>query len=201
MADETPQPGNEDPATSEAQVEPEETAESLPKKGFLQYINPISLISSLYAKSKLLAFVVIGVFLLIIAVIVVYFLFLRTPNTENTQPEEVIQYSTNYYPLPDVKLRMKRENNSPGYLLIGLTLKLPANAKIDNYRKMEPEILDSLHTYLSSISLDDFSNSKVISFSTTVGLERIRYNITKRLNTILSPLVVESVLFRKLITQ
>jgi flagellar basal body-associated protein FliL len=171
------------------------------KKGFLQYINPLFIVPYAYTHHKILTLISGATFLLLIMASTIYFIYLSPSTTIEKENTEVIQYNTNYYPLPELKLRIQREDDNFGYLVIGLTLKLPGNTKIEDYRKLEPEILDVLHTYLSSISVESFASSTTTSFTSPVGLERIRQNITRRLNTILSPLMIESVLFRKLITQ
>jgi flagellar FliL protein len=112
-----------------------------------------------------------------------------------------LQYTASYYPLPELKLSIKRSDDNLGYLIIGLTLKISSDVKPEDLRKKEPEILDTLHAYFASITLDSLAASSATSLVSPVGLERLRQNLIKRLNTILSPIKIESILFRKLITQ
>jgi|GEM_PF-1881993 len=182
----------EESSINEAQVE---------QIGWLKYINPLPFLLNVYTQYKWLTLIGGGALILLISAVLTYFIYASFFMHKKETLDETIQYSTNYYPLPELKLRIKHDDDTFGYLVIGLTLKLPGEAKIDEYRKMEPEILDLLHTYLSSIMLEDFSASPTASFTSPVGLERLRLNIIRRLNTILAPLVIESVLFRKLITQ
>lgn len=171
------------------------------KTGWLKYINPLPPLLNVYAKYKWLTLIGGGALILLIGAAITYFIYFSFFVDKKEEHVEIVQYNTNYYPLPEIKVRIKHEDDRFGYLVIGLTLKLPAVVKVDDYRKVEPEILDLLHTYLSSIALEDFSASATTSFTSPVGLERLRQNIVRRLNTILAPLIIESVLFRKLITQ
>lgn len=191
---------NPEDETSENLEGEQPTNEQLEQKGWMKYINPFPFLLNLYAQYKWLTLIGGGAFVLLISAAISYLIY-SSFFSHKEESLDTLQYSVNYYPLPELKLRIRREEDTFGYLVIGLTLKLPVNGKVDDYRKAEPEILDLLHTYLSSISVNEFSASATTSFTSPVGLERLRQNIIRRLNTVLAPLTIESVLFRKLITQ
>jgi flagellar basal body-associated protein FliL len=182
----------EQPATPEPEV-------ILPPKGLRKYLGFLSFIPRFYTQHKLLS-IMLGIVLVlgIAGAATAYFLFWRSATSvETTTP----QYNVSYYPLPELKLSVKKDEENLSYLVIGLTLKLPEGVKPNDLHKKEPEILDALHTYFSSITIDSLGSSAAKSLVSPVGLERLRQNIIRRLNTILAPLKIESVLFRKLITQ
>ena len=169
------------------------------KKGLRKYFGFLSFIPRFYKKHPVLSIAISIVLILAIAGSVVsYFLYWHTKDTSEDQP---VEYTASYYPVPDLKLSIKRNSENVGYLIIGLTLKLPADTKPDVLRKKEPEILDALHTYFASITLDSLGTSAATSLVSPVGLERLRQNLVRRLNSVLSPIKIESILFRKLITQ
>lgn len=149
---------------------------------------------------KLLIFIIIGVVVLIGAGAATYFL-LFSSSSPQQEEERVVEYTPTYFPVPDIKLRMRYLDKSIGYMVVGLTLRIPKDSNPEDYKQREPEILDTLHTFIGSLNLDDFTPESFNRFSTPVGLERVRQNIVVRLNTVLSPLKVDTVLFRKLITQ
>ncbi len=180
------------PAASEPEV-------ILSPSGRSKYLGFLSFIPRFYSQHKFLS-MTLGI-VLIIAIAggtAAYFLFLRTSSSTE---EVALRYNASYYPLPELKLSVKKDEEHLSYLVIALTLKLPRGAIVDDFHKKEPEILDALHTYFSSITLDSLGPSSVKSLASPVGLERLRQNIIRRLNTVLAPLTIESILFRKLITQ
>ena len=175
-----------------ADLEPAET----PKKtGLRKYFSFLSFFPLFYKKYTLLT---IAISLVLILAIAAYILFWHSAGTSEDQP---IQYAASYHALPELKLSIKRSDENLGYLIIGLTLKLSSDVKLEELRKREPEILDALHTYFASITLDSLGASAATSLVSPVGLERLRQNLIRRLNTVLSPIKIESILFRKLITQ
>jgi flagellar basal body-associated protein FliL len=200
MADDKKEEIEEKSLDTGEQAAPSEPEVILPPKGLRKYLGFLSFIPRFYTQHKLLS-IILGI-ILILAIAggaAVYFLFLRTP--ANAPQETAIQYNASYYPLPELKLSVKKDEENLSYLVIGLTLKLPEGLKPENFHKKEPEILDALHTYFSSITLDSLGSSPSKSLVSPVGLERLRQNLIRRLNTVLAPLKIESILFRKLITQ
>ncbi len=156
---------------------------------------------TLYKEKKLLVLIGAGVLLLLIITILVYFLYLR-PKLHSAQSQEEMQYTSSYYPLADIKLRLKKGDSSRvGLLVIGLTIKLPQGAKLEDYKNMEPDILDALQMYLLSLTPEDFSSSQTTLFSSPVGLERLRYHLVLRVNQVIAPLKIDTLLYRKLMVQ
>lgn len=199
MADDNNDEIEEKVLDSEGQPETQESAEPPKKKGLRKYFGFLSFIPRFYKKYTVLS-IAIGI-VLILAIVgstVMYFLFWRHSETSEDQ---AVEYTASYHPLPELKLSIRRNDESVGYLIIGLTIKLPSGIKSDEFRKKEPEILDALHTYFASITLDNLGASAATSLVSPVGLERLRQNLIRRLNTVLSPIKIESILFRKLITQ
>lgn len=190
---ETPPESGAQPATPEAEVMP-------PPKGLGKSFGFLSFIPRFYSLHKLLS-IIIGIFLILFIAgsVAAYFLFLRHPSDQTE--ETALRYNALYYPLPELKLCVKKDEGHLSYLVIGLTLKLPEGIKANDVQKKEPDILDALHTYFSSITLDSLGSSADKSLVSPVGLERLRQNLLRRLNTLLAPLKIESILFRKLITQ
>lgn len=167
----------------------------------LGYINPIPFVAKAYAQHKLITIIAGVITLLILIGILVFVLLFRHPAPEKTDEPETLVYNANYYPLPDIKMRIKRNDESTGFLIIGLTLKLPAKEKAEDIKKYEPEIIDTLHTFFSSVHSTDLSSNNEQTFISPVGMERLRNSILHRVNTILSPLKIETVLYRKVIVQ
>ena len=172
-------------------------AESNSKQSFLAYLNPVSWVIYLYTHYKRWVFGGVG---LLFAGLLAFFM-TQPPTKTNKHTTAGESQQVSYYPLPDIKLRMRRENGDLGYLVIGITLKMSNQVKVEDSRKLESEIMDGLHTYLSSITLDDFSSNSGTLCVSPVGLERIRTNIVRRLKVAVPQLGVESILFRKLIIQ
>lgn len=167
------------------------------KKWLQKYFGFLSFIPQFYKNYTFLSICIVLI-IVIAGLIAAYFLFW---NKKESSEDQAIQYASSYHALPELKLSIKRNDDNLGYLIIGLTLKLPSDIKPEDLRKKEPEILDALHTYFASITLDNLSASAATSLVSPVGLERLRQNLIRRLNTVLSPIKIESILFRKLITQ
>jgi flagellar FliL protein len=162
----------------------------------------LKIIKNLYEEKKIIFFAIVGVILFLILGLLFYFLYWKPTHSEKKDEEVAIQTVSGYIPLNDFKLRLKKGHEGKvGLLVIGLTLKLPAKAKAEEYKKFEPDIVDTIQTYLSSLKADDFSANKVNWFNSPVGLERLRYHLTMRVNLAIAPLTVETVLYRKLIVQ
>ncbi|QOL19969.1 flagellar basal body-associated FliL family protein [Candidatus Bodocaedibacter vickermanii] len=199
MADDNNEEIEEKILDAEGQPEGQKTAEPEKKKGLRKYLGFLSFIPRFYKKYTVLSIAISLVLILAIAgSAAMYFLFWNKKETSEDQP---IQYAASYHALPELKLSIKRSDDNLGYLIIGLTLKLPVDVKPEELRKKEPEILDALHTYFASITLDSLGASAATSLVSPVGLERLRQNLIRRLNTVLLPIKIESILFRKLITQ
>lgn len=200
MADETKpeETAEKDPAAKEATEAPK-PAEA-PPSALGKILGIFSFIPKFYQQNKMLSLIIGGVaILLIVGGITAYFLFSKKAPEESEKT--TIEYSLQYYPLPDLKLSIRKENDAIGYLVIGLTLKISAEIKVEEFKKKEPEILDVLHTYLTSVSFNTLDNSSQNCLTSSVGLERLRENIIRRINIALTPLKVDTVLFRKLICQ
>lgn len=151
-------------------------------------------------KSLFLIILIIALLCILSAAAAAYFFFFtETPAPQKSQA--IAEYNPTYFPLPDLKLRMRYVDKSIGYMVIGLTLRIPEDSTPEEYKQKEPEILDTLHTFIGSLNLDEFTPVSFNRFTPPVGLERVRQNILIRLNTVLAPLKVEAILFRKLITQ
>lgn len=162
----------------------------------------LKIIKNLYEEKKIIFFAIVGVTVFLILGLLFYFLYWKPTHSEKKDEEVAIQTVSGYIPLNDFKLRLKKGHEGKvGLLVIGLTLKLPAKAKAEEYKKFEPDIVDTIQTYLSSLKADDFSANKVNWFNSPVGLERLRYHLTMRVNLAIAPLTVETVLYRKLIVQ
>ncbi len=199
MADDNNEEIEEKVLDSKEQSTDQEPAKPEKKKGLRKYFGFLSFIPQFYKKYTVLSIAIsIVLILAIVGSVVMYVLFWNKKETSEDQP---IQYAASYHALPELKLSIKRNDESLGYLIIGLTLKLPSDVQSEELRKKEPEILDALHTYFASITLDSLSASAATSLVSPVGLERLRQNLIRRLNTVLSPIKIESILFRKLITQ
>lgn len=199
MADDNNDEIEEKVLDSETQSIPQKPIEPKKKKGFQRYFGFLSFIPNFYKKYTFLS-IAIGLVLILTTggSATLYFLFW---NKKESSEDQAIQYASSYHALPELKLSIKRNDDNLGYLIIGLTLKLPSDIKPEDLRKKEPEILDALHTYFASITLDNLGASAATSLVSPVGLERLRQNLIRRLNTVLSPIKIESILFRKLITQ
>ncbi len=205
IADEKNPDGNEETeATSEEDTkDAPKPAEALPskKKRLLKIFSFLSFIPKQHKQHKLLSLIVVGVLILTTmgGVAGYYFIFSKK-HPEETE-SSTIEYSSVYFPLPDLKIAIRKENNTIGYLVIGITLKISAEIKIEDFRKREPEILDILHTYLTSVSFNNLDKSNEHCLTSSAGLERLRANIMRRINIALPPLKVDTVLLRKLICQ
>lgn len=203
MADENSpeekQEANQPPEKSEEAPKPAEAPPSKLQKLFGVF-SFLSFIPKFYQERKKLSLIIGGVTLfLIVGGITAYFLFLKKHSDESENSP--IDYSTIYFPLPDIKLSIRRENDTLGFIVIGLTLKISADVKMEEFRKREPEILDLLHTYLTSVTFNNLDKSNEHCLTSSTGLERLRENIIRRINIALSPLKVDTALFRKLICQ
>ncbi|MBV9346637.1 MAG: flagellar basal body-associated protein FliL [Pseudolabrys sp.] len=96
--------------------------------------------------------------------------------------------------LPDVLVNLA---NSGGertqYLKVKVTLELPDHALVAQIQPLMPRVMDTFQTYLRELRPTDLDGS--------AGLYRLKEELTRRVNTAVSPNKVTAVLFKEIVVQ
>lgn len=164
----------------ESKDETGETSEELPKKS-----------GSLF---KILLFAGVPIFLLGSAAI---FLFLTdtgrgliglSHKEEAKLPDQII-----YYNLPEMMVNLVPSGKKSFFLRIVVKFELPDAEAIKTLDLVKPRIIDAFQMYLRELRMDDIEGS--------AGLQRLREELLKRVNTVTAPVKIRDVLFDTLLIQ
>lgn len=96
--------------------------------------------------------------------------------------------------LPDVLVNLANGNTDrPQYLKIKIVLEVPDQSVAQQIQPLMPRVMDTFQTYLRELRASDLDGS--------VGLLRLREELTRRVNAALAPGHVNAVLFKEIVIQ
>ena len=96
--------------------------------------------------------------------------------------------------LPDVLVNLAGGNGDrPQYLKVKIVLEVPDQAVANQIQPLMPRVMDTFQTYLRELRASDLDGS--------VGLFRLREELTRRVNAVLAPGHVNAVLFKEIVIQ
>jgi len=91
-----------------------------------------------------------------------------------------------------VNLRNGVENNA-AWIRVKVTIEVHGKNNYNAVSQMTPKIIDVFQTYLKELRKNDLDGS--------FGIYKIKDEMTLRINTILNPAKIDSILFQELIIQ
>ena len=96
--------------------------------------------------------------------------------------------------MPDVLVNLANgSSDRPQYLKIKIVLEVPDQSASSQLQPLMPRVLDTFQTYLRELRSTDLDGS--------VGLFRLREELTRRINAVLAPGHVNAVLFKEIVIQ
>lgn len=96
--------------------------------------------------------------------------------------------------MPDVLVNLANgDDNRPQYLKVKIVLEVPDQSAAQHIQPLMPRVLDTFQTYLRELRASDLDGS--------VGLLRLREELTRRVNAVLAPGHVDAVLFKEIVIQ
>jgi flagellar FliL protein len=96
--------------------------------------------------------------------------------------------------MPDVLVNLSNSNSDrPQYLKVKIVLEVADQGLSDKVKPLMPRVTDLFQTYLRELRPSDLDGS--------VGLFRLREELTRRVNAVLAPNRVNAVLFKEIIIQ
>ena len=98
-----------------------------------------------------------------------------------------------FFDLPDMVVNLETGERRQGLMSLKITLELGSDADIPTIERVMPRVTDAFQVFLRGLSRDDLEGS--------VGLQRIKEELLRRVNAAAYPAQVQDVLFRELLVQ
>ena len=113
---------------------------------------------------------------------------------EEAKPAAPVVKPVAFIDMPDVLVNLSNSNSGrPQYLKVKIVLEVADQALSDKVKPLMPRVTDLFQTYLRELRPSDLDGS--------VGLFRLREELTRRVNAVLAPNRVNAVLFKEIIIQ
>ena len=113
---------------------------------------------------------------------------------EPAKPSAAAAKPVTFVDLPDVLVNLSSTNSDrTQYLKIKIVLEVADQALAEQIKPLMPRVMDTFQTYLRELRPSDLDGS--------VGLFRLREELTRRVNAVLAPGHVNAVLFKEIIIQ
>lgn len=95
--------------------------------------------------------------------------------------------------LPDVLVNLQSPGQRMRYLKLALALEVADAATAEELRALTPRIMDSIQLYLRALTVDDVRGA--------IGMERLKQEMSARINRAVAPLRVDGVLIKEMLVQ
>jgi flagellar FliL protein len=96
-----------------------------------------------------------------------------------------------FYTLPDIVVNMQSADGKPTYLKLKLTLELPSQDTVDVIEPNRPRLEDMFQTFLRELRPEDLAGSQ--------GSYQLRMEILRRVNLVIAPAKINSVLIEEML--
>ena len=96
-----------------------------------------------------------------------------------------------FYTLPDIVVNMQTPDEKPTFLKLKLTFELPDHATADELDPEMPRLQDMFQTFLRELRPEDLSGSE--------GTYQLRLELQRRVNLVIAPAKVNSVLIEEML--
>ncbi len=143
-------------------------------------------------KSKMKLIIIAVAVLLIAGGGGTWFMFFR--HTEEAHVEAAAPKLPSFVDVPEILVNL---SGQPGervqYLKVKVVLEIKEEKQVEAVKPAMPRITDIFQTYMRELRASDLSGS--------VGLFRLKEELTKRVNATIAPLQVNAVLFKEIVIQ
>jgi flagellar FliL protein len=114
--------------------------------------------------------------------------------TEHAEPAPPVAKPAIFVDMPDVLVNLSNGNpDRPQYLKVKIVLEVPDQSVAAQIQPLMPRVMDAFQTYLRELRASDLEGS--------VGLLRLREELTRRINAAISPSQITAVLFKEIVIQ
>jgi len=96
-----------------------------------------------------------------------------------------------FYTLPDIVVNMQTADGKPTYLKLKLTLELPTQDTVDVIEPNRPRLQDMFQSFLRELRPEDLAGSQ--------GSYELRMEILRRVNLVIAPAKINSVLIEEML--
>ena len=96
-----------------------------------------------------------------------------------------------FYTLPDMVVNMQTSDGKPTYLKLKLTLELPGQDTVDVIEPNRPRLQDMFQSFLRELRPEDLAGSQ--------GSYELRMEILRRVNLVIAPAKINSVLIEEML--
>ena len=96
-----------------------------------------------------------------------------------------------FYTLPDIVVNMQTADGKPSYLKLKLTLELPTQDTVDVIEPNRPRLQDMFQSFLRELRPEDLAGSQ--------GSYELRMEILRRVNLVIAPAKINSVLIEEML--
>ena len=96
-----------------------------------------------------------------------------------------------FYTLPDIVVNMQTADGKPSYLKLKLTLELPGQDTVDVIEPNRPRLQDMFQNFLRELRPEDLAGSQ--------GSYQLRTEILRRVNLVIAPAKINSVLIEEML--
>jgi len=112
----------------------------------------------------------------------------------HAEPVAQVAKAAIFVDMPDVLVNLANSNTDrPQYLKIKIVIEVANQGLANQIQPLLPRIMDTFQTYLRELRPSDLDGS--------VGLFRLREELTRRVNAALAPGHVNAVLFKEIVIQ
>jgi flagellar FliL protein len=130
---------------------------------------------------------------MVVVVAATWFLFFRHPGDE-MHADAAPAKPPVFLEVPDMLVNL---SGSPGervqYLKVKIVLEVKEERQVEAIKPTMPRVTDIFQTYLRELRVSDLNGS--------AGLFRLKEELTRRVNTVISPSQVNAVLFKEIVIQ
>lgn len=96
-----------------------------------------------------------------------------------------------YYTMPDLTVNMQSADGRPTFMKLKLTLELPDESQVDVLNDNAPRIQDMFQSFLRELRPEDLNGSQ--------GSYQLRMEIQRRVNLVIAPAKINSVLIEEML--
>ena len=96
-----------------------------------------------------------------------------------------------YYSMPDLTVNMQSADGRPTFMKLKLTLELPDESQVEVLNENGPRIQDMFQTFLRELRPEDLNGSQ--------GSYQLRMEIQRRVNLVIAPAKINSVLIEEML--
>ena len=101
--------------------------------------------------------------------------------------------TTVFLPIPEMRVNLTSEGSTPRYLRLIVQLELKNDLDKQRVEAVMPRVIDQFQTYLRELRPSDLHGS--------MGLFRLKEELTRRANAAVSPGQINAVLFKEIVVQ